>query len=198
MENETPFRIAIAFLYLTALSFSGFFRRRAAQTGEKISSREEGLLIFVVLRLSGLLGFASVVAYVIHPPWMEWAAVPLPRWLRYLAAAVGLSVVPLLVWTLSALGRNITPTVVVRREHTLVTTGPYRWVRHPLYTFGLTAWFAVSVMAANVFMAALILIGGVGIVVRTPKEEARLLERFGDKYREYASRTGRFLPRIFL
>lgn len=198
MPDETPFRIAIALLYLTALSFSVFSRRRAAHTGEKISSRDEGLPIFVVLRLSGLLGFASVVAYVIHPPWMEWGAVPLPRWLRYLAVAAGWSVVPILVWTLSALGKNITPTVVVRREHTLVTTGPYRWVRHPLYTFGLTAWFAVSVMAANAFMAALILIGAVGLAVRTPKEEARLIERFGDEYREYAGRTGRYLPRIFL
>jgi len=198
MPDETPFRIAIALFYLTALSFSGFFRQRAAQTGERISSGEEGVLIFVALRLSGLLGFATVVTYVVHPPWMEWAAVPLPRWLRYLAVALGLSVVPLLVWTLSALGRDITPTVVVRREHTLVTTGPYRWVRHPLYTFGITAWFAVSVMAANAFMAALIVVGAVGLAARTPKEEARLIERFGDEYREYARRTGRYLPRIFM
>jgi protein-S-isoprenylcysteine O-methyltransferase Ste14 len=197
MPDETPFRIAVAFIIVTALCVSGFFRRRAAQTGEKISSREEGLFILVVLRLSGLLMSTSVLAYVIHPPAMDWAAVALPRRLRYLAMAVSLAVAPLLGWTLSALGRNITSTVVVRREHSLVTTGPYRWVRHPLYTFGAITWLSVSVMAANAFMVAIMLVGAVGLLLRTPKEEAHLIERFGDEYREYAKRTGRYLPRIF-
>jgi len=39
----------------------------------------------------------------------------------------------LLIWTLRTLGANLTDTVITRKEHTLVTSGPYRWVPHPFY-----------------------------------------------------------------
>lgn len=60
--------------------------------------------------------------------------------------------------------------------------GPYRWARHPLYTAGTTFFVSLSVLAM--------------LLVRLPKEEGRLIERFGDEYREYMQRTGCFLPRL--
>ena len=65
---------------------------------------------------------------------MAWASVPIPLWLRWcgfiLIGCWGL----LFVWTFQTLGKNLTDTVVTRKDHTLVTTGPYRYVRHPFYT----------------------------------------------------------------
>jgi protein-S-isoprenylcysteine O-methyltransferase Ste14 len=86
--------------------------------------------------------------------------------------------------------------VVTRREHTLVTKGPYRWVRHPFYDAVALSVVATSMAAANWF---LLLIGGLVfmlMIVRTRMEEEKLLSRFGDSYRAYVERTGRFVPRI--
>ena len=102
----------------------------------------------------------------------------------------------LLVWTFRCLGKNLTDTVVTRQKHTLVIHGPYRWVRHPFYDSGALLMAAVSLIAANWF---LLLTGGLAfvlLVVRTRTEEEKLLARFGEVYRAYMKRTGRFLPRI--
>ena len=108
-----------------------------------------------------------------------------------LAAAVGL-----LTWTLRSLGANLTDTVVTRRVHTLVTHGPYRWVRHPFYGAMALLILAIALVAANWFF---LLAGGLVvslITVRTAIEERHLLARFGEEYQAYLSRTGRFVPRL--
>jgi protein-S-isoprenylcysteine O-methyltransferase Ste14 len=77
-----------------------------------------------------------------------------------------------------------------------VTSGPYRWVRHPFYDCVALCVLANSVVAANWFLFST---GGLAVglmVVRTRKEEEKLLARFGDAYRAYMERTGRFLPRL--
>lgn len=94
------------------------------------------------------------------------------------------------------LGTNLTDTVVTRARHTLVTTGPYRWVRHPFYVASGMAVAANSLVTANWFLA---LTGAILIalfVIRTKTEEEKLVERFGDEYRNYMERTGRFIPRV--
>jgi len=108
-------------------------------------------------------------------------------------AAVGLAFA---TWTLRHLGRNITDTVVPRKNAVLVTSGPYRLVRHPLYTFGTVAGLALGLVAANWFFWAPLLLLWPVLAFRTRKEEAMLLERFGDGYRQYMQRTGKFLPKI--
>ena len=102
----------------------------------------------------------------------------------------------LLIWTLRNLGKNLTDTVVTRRAHMLVSSGPYRWVRHPFYDAVALCILANALAAANWF---LLLAGGVVVVllvIRTRTEEGKLLLHFGDSYRTYVERTGRFLPKI--
>ncbi|MGW8251833.1 MAG: methyltransferase family protein, partial [Anaerolineales bacterium] len=77
-----------------------------------------------------------------------------------------------------------------------VTYGPYRWVRHPLYTVGFMMFIGLSLLAANWFIALMLVLGFVPLAMRTPIEEAHLVERFGDEYRRYMRRTGRYLPRF--
>jgi protein-S-isoprenylcysteine O-methyltransferase Ste14 len=98
------------------------------------------------------------------------------------------------VWTLLSLGKNLTDTVVTRKAHTLVTVGPYRWVRHPFYDAVALSLLANSLTAANWFLLATGALLVALIVVRTRTEEQLLLARFGDAYRAYMERTARFLP----
>ena len=174
----------------------GIYHRVKSRTGEKLDRLQEGLFILVSLRLLGLMGMAGLLAFLIDPSWMAWSSVPLPVWLRWVGVPLGVLAAFFLTWTFRNLGKNLTDTVVTRKEHTLVMTGPYRWVRHPFYVSFALAVLANSLATANWF---LFVTSGVAIfllVVRTRKEEDKLIERFGDAYRKYMEKTGRFLPRL--
>lgn len=99
-------------------------------------------------------------------------------------------------WTLNSLGRNLTDTVGTRAEATLVTHGPYRCVRHPFYVITALLMASVTVLAANWLIGASSLLVMGLLAIRTPKEEQMLIERFGQQYRDYVEKTGRFVPRI--
>jgi protein-S-isoprenylcysteine O-methyltransferase Ste14 len=136
----------------------------------------------------------GVLAYVIDPDWMAWSSLALPAWLRWTGVALGLTAGSLLTWTLRSLGPNLTDTVVTRKTHTLVTHGPYRSVRHPFYLSVAAAVAASALASANWFVLASGTLWFLLMVMRTAREEERLLARFGDAYRAYAGRAGRFLP----
>jgi protein-S-isoprenylcysteine O-methyltransferase Ste14 len=127
---------------------------------------------------------------------MAWSSVALPNWLRWVGCGIGLASGGLLIWAFNNLGKNLTDTVVTRKDHTLVTSGPYRWVRHPFYDSVALYFLAVSLITANWFLLLIGVLLLALIVVRTRREEEKLLARFGDSYRAYTERTGRFLPRM--
>jgi protein-S-isoprenylcysteine O-methyltransferase Ste14 len=91
---------------------------------------------------------------------------------------------------------GITPAIATRKEHKLVTAGPYRWIRHPLYTFGTLFFLSFALMADSWFIAVMALVAIVLLSIRLPKEEALLIEKFGDEYRGYMKCTGRFFPKL--
>jgi protein-S-isoprenylcysteine O-methyltransferase Ste14 len=196
MDMERVFQMTALVLLLSGLSISIYFRRKANQTGEEIDVKEEGSLILNLRRIFGLLLWLSAFAYLINPAWMAWSQLPLPYWLRWVGAGILLVCIPLVYWVFSSLGMNVTPTVVIRQEHSLVMSGPYRWVRHPLYTVGFLMFVGLSHLAANWFILLMLVLGIIPISMRTPLEEGRLIEYFGDEYRDYMQHTGRYLPRL--
>jgi protein-S-isoprenylcysteine O-methyltransferase Ste14 len=195
MLSDEPFRQLLLAGALLLLPMMLRFRLKS-RTNEKLDRRQEGLFILLTLRPVGLATLGSFFLYLASPERMAWAAAPFPLWLRWSGIVVGALGALLILWTMSTLGSNLTDTVVTRRDHTLVTNGPYRWVRHPFYD-SVALWFAsMSLAAANWFLLA----GGLTtlalLVMRTAAEEERLVLRFGNSYRSYMSRTGRFLPRL--
>lgn len=196
MSGEAPFRIALALVFASTAAVSGYHRWQAAKSREKLSRRDEGRLLFCAIRASGLALFVAVFAYMSDPALMEWAALDLPHAVRWCGALVGAIAIAELFWTLDTLGTNLTDTVVTRRNHTLVTTGPYRWIRHPFYVGLLLLALTCSLLAANWFMAFAGLVVFVLLGIRSAIEERKLAERFGDEYLAYQARTGRLLPRL--
>jgi len=178
------------------LPIAAYHRLKSQATGEKLDRRQEGLFILFTLRPVGVVGMLGLIAYMVNPSWMAWSSVPLPAWPRWTGVGVGVNAGALLIWTLRSLGKNLTDTVVTRTEHTLVTSGPYRWVRHPFYVSLALCVAANSLATANWFILASGALLFILIVIRTRKEEELLLTKFGDAYRGYMERTGRFLPQI--
>jgi len=196
MNPDHTFRlalIAIAFMMLPVLVYH---RVRSQVSGERLDRRQEGLFILLTLRPIGVVMWLAILAYLINPRSMAWSSIGLPEWLRWAGVVLGVMGAALIMWALPNLGKNLTDTVVTRKAHTLVSTGPYRFVRHPFYDAVALYLAANALAAANWFLlltgAAVVTL----LVIRTKTEEEKLALRFGDAYRAYVSRTGRFLPRI--
>jgi len=195
--NETIFRVLAALLLFTSVGISSYFRRKADRmAGEKLSRRADGGVMMMVIGIGGLILWLSPLVYLINPQWMAWAKAGLPAGLRWLGVAGGAVCTLLLYWLFRSIGTNISPTSATRTQHRLVTHGPYRWVRHPLYSVGSTLFVSFGMMADNWFIAMLGLLAFLVMALRTPQEEARLIEKFGDEYRQYMKKTGRFLPKL--
>ena len=195
MGDERVFRLILLGAFVLLVPF-GIWHRIKSHTGEKLDRRQEGLFILITLRLLGSVAMVAIITYFINPDLMDWAAMPLPLFVRWIGIGLGPFAGLLLVWTFHTLGPNLTDTVVTRKEHTLITNGPYRWVRHPFYLSGFLAVLTFSLGAANWFI---LLSGSLAILllgIRSRKEEENLIARFGEDYRSYMKRTGRFLPRI--
>ena len=100
------------------------------------------------------------------------------------------------IWARWHLGENWSATVTLKEGHELINTGPYRRIRHPIYT-GMLLAFVGTALSLGEYRALI----SVGIVLvafyaKAKKEERFLAQEFGEKFREHSRRTGMFLPRF--
>lgn len=98
---------------------------------------------------------------------------------------------------IGTLGKNFSGLLRIREGHTLVTTGIYRWVRHPAYLGAILLFVGIPVAVSSVlgFLAMLLLV--VYLLFRIRLEEKMLTSRFGDEYREYVKRSKRLIPFVY-
>jgi protein-S-isoprenylcysteine O-methyltransferase Ste14 len=196
MNNDQTFRILVIASFLLVLPIGMYHRVKSQARREKLDRRQEGLFILATLRPLGAVLWLGLIAWIIDPAWMAWSGMPLSVWLRW--TGVGLLAIAglLLLWTFRSLGKNLTDTVATRHDHTLIVHGPYRWIRHPLYASAALLVVAMSLVAANWFFLVTGVVVFCLLVARTRTEEENLVARFGDSYRAYMERTGKFVPRI--
>ena len=196
MPDENTYRWTLLVIMLVGLAMSVYFRRKADRVGGRVARRGDGPVIRVLLALSGLTGVGSLVVYLVNPAWMAWSRLDLPDPVRLTGAGLGVVALGLFWWVFCHLGTNVTPTAQTRANHVLVTSGPYRWVRHPMYVSGLVLFGGYFLLTANWFIGLACGLTLAVLAARTPGEERHLADRFGEAYRAYAARTGRFLPRF--
>lgn len=197
MDQAILSRILVAAAILTGLSISIYFRRTAQKgSQDKINRRQEGKITMFMLRIGGLMIWLSVISYILYPAAVSWSLITVPSWVLWIGAAASAVSVILLVWMFTSLGKNITDSVSIREEHSLVTSGPYRYIRHPLYVFGALLFFSISVIMGSWFIPLIGIPTYAILIYRTGIEEEMLTERFGEKYTQYIERTGRFFPRL--
>jgi protein-S-isoprenylcysteine O-methyltransferase len=156
--------------------------------------------------LSRIGGWRWYVPVVLLP--VEWLLAPVlialrvgeieANWLpvRAVGLAVGLAGAGLLVWASVLLGRHMIHEAAVREDHALVARGPYRFVRHPVYTGYLALLLGSGVASLNVSLWLLWPVSLLGILIQAASEELVLRGQYGAEYELYVRRTGRLLPRF--
>ena len=149
-DGFTP-RAVLIVVMLLLLPIGIYHRVKSQSTREALDRRQEGIFILATLRPLGAALWLGVIAWMINPAWMASSSVRVPLWSRWAGVPILLAGAVLLVWTFRSLGKNLTDTVVTRKQHTLVQYGPYRFIRHPLYSSVALIVIALSLVAANWF-----------------------------------------------
>ena len=114
---------------------------------------------------------------------------------RLVGLLLGVYAAVILPWSASTLGRFLVPQARVSRDHELVVGGPFRFVRHPAYSGDLALWLGSALATLNVLLLVLWPLYVLGATTQSRVEDGLLAAKFGDEYRRYAARVGRFVPR---
>jgi len=135
--------------------------------------------------------------YVLFPQALIWAKVSLASWLRLVGALMAVVALLWFIWIHRSLGNNLSVRLKIKDSQKLITDGPYRWIRHPMYSAFYLLHIAVFFLTANWFIGITWLTRLTAIIfLRVKREEAMLLSTFGSEYRSYMEHTGRFIPII--
>ena len=197
METSLFVRLYVLAILVISLVISGFYRNRARQEGGVIKRQEEGWLA-VTARLGFVLPLLAVLLLnIIYPPAMSWAKFNLPEIVQIAGLVLAFLSLPFLWWVFFSIGKNISETVLIKEDHELITRGPYRWIRHPLYAGALLLLIAVSLVFQDLIILGYAVAGILAFrLLVIPAEEKQLLEAFGEDYECYKRRTGALLPWI--
>jgi len=190
-------RVLFAAIYLPFALARVHYHRLAGKEQRPWFSPWEGKVFAVLRVLVGLPMLGVLVLYLVWPNPLSFADLPIPGALRLMGAILFALGALLVIWVNRTLGRNFSGSLALRADHQLVRRGPYRWVRHPMYSAFVITIIGMLLLSANLLVGGIpLLLLPVVLLVRTPREEAMLLDRFGDEYRHYMTTTGRFLPRL--
>lgn len=201
MTSEPIFRILFWILILGVLIMRIFFTLRVRLAGERVmpdraAVKREGTAAFLVRVIGGFLVCGLLIAYAAQPAWLAALSIPIPDVFRWMGFLLGLFGLGIWIWAQIALGREWSPQLQLREKHRLITTGPYARMRHPLYS-GMIVWAGgLALLTANWLFVGIAVLMCVAFVLRMPKEEQMMIDKFGDEYREYMKRTGSIFPKI--
>jgi protein-S-isoprenylcysteine O-methyltransferase Ste14 len=193
LDPELPYRIAVGGTWIIGYAVRLYYERQARGV-QRVSARH-----LTRDRIFYWLVFTAFVLALVYAftPFLDAAHLPLPAIVRWLGLPFAVLGVALLRATHHALGRNWSGKLEIAAEHRLIVAGPYRRVRHPMYTALFCIAFAYSLLSANWIVAgANILAVTLMYFARVNDEEQMLIDQFGDEYRAYMRRTGRIVPRF--
>lgn len=194
---ESLCRMSVGIIYFFQMAALIYFYKKTNDKKILYDPARETKLFFIVRVIWVYAIIGSICLYILFPDLLTWGELNLNNAMRVVGIIVGIVSDLLILWILASLGKNISAALKIRDNHRLVTEGPYRYVRHPLYSAGIPLFFSISLISSNWFLGLI----GIGfqlfiMLVRTPLEEKMLIDHFGDEYRSYMKKTGAHFPRI--
>lgn len=193
----TPAASKIIWLAFCAVWFIQWIEphRRSRKTPVLFSARDARELVLLACSLTGLGIVPPVYLATGFPQFADY--VPIPGQ-AYLGIAVFCATLWLMHRAHRELGRNWSLSLELRDRHTLVTSGIYASVRHPIYSGYWLMAVAQFLLLPNWIAGPTGLVGfGILFFSRVWREEQMMISAFGDEYRDYMRRTARVMPWIF-
>ncbi|MDE3174128.1 MAG: isoprenylcysteine carboxylmethyltransferase family protein [Gemmatimonadota bacterium] len=163
----------------------------------KRTVRREPIGFTLVQRILAVSAYVLLLWSRIPIPWLHWRFVRQgPGW-GYAGVAVTALGIGLAIWARLLLGGNWSANVTVKESHELIQTGPYRFVRHPIYS-GVSLAVAGTALAMGEVRGVLALAFALAAWrVKWPVEEQFMIEQFGDRYLEYRQRVRAIIPGVW-
>ena len=196
LDPEVMSRVTLGLMFVGTAMIGIPFRLRADRAGGRVSTSVDPKWFWFLMLMVGPPMALTCVAFLIEPRWTDFAQLEALRPVQLLGIPFALAGVALFMWMFRHLGLNVTSTSMPRASAVLVTSGPYHWVRHPMYSAVLLLGVAATLLTGNIIVLA----GGVAmfalLAARSRLEEQRLVEKFGAAYHAYQQRTGRFVPQF--
>jgi protein-S-isoprenylcysteine O-methyltransferase Ste14 len=193
MEWELFFRLAnglvLGIFTLIRAPYILLSIRQAANAKDKKTS--------VIYAIASALMVIAGFAYLLSPNSLSLLPHDFPFWIRFTGLFVGASGLILLLWTHIALDKNFVMYVTSPKNHQLIVTGPYQWVRHPMYTAFLLITLGFFLISGNLFFGGFLLVIFYLLIYRMNSEEAYLLKKFKPEYAAYMKRTKRLIPFLY-
>jgi protein-S-isoprenylcysteine O-methyltransferase Ste14 len=195
MTSELTFRLVLLGFLIVDLSMPRYFRRRAMAVTPRVQRTRWDRRLTPELVLT-IIAYTGLFAYLLAPESMSWSRIELPDIVRSLGIGLAALGIGGLFWAFRHLGHNLVSTAATGSAPTLITTGPYHWARHPMYSAWAMMLLGYGLLAANWAVPLAAAAAFAAVVRRTSGEESHLIDLFGEAYKDYAARTGRFLPRL--
>lgn len=150
-----------------------------------------------VMRLGTLtLTFILLLSPWLRMGWLGWRFVPNTRVARALGVAITAAGIGLCVWARVHLGKYWSDKVVLKVEHRLIRSGPYRYLRHPIYSGVLLGIIGTAVAIGEWRGIVALVLMSTNYFVKAQREERVLAGQFGEEYRDYQKQAGFLAPRL--
>jgi len=146
--------------------------------------------------IPAMLGFLLLFREGVGSPWFTRAIFPDDPVLMLVCVALTMLGLLFSVWARLALGSNWSGTVTIKANHQLIRRGPYRFIRHPIYTGMLTALLTTAITQRLVSGVLGFAVVYFALYRKALREESFLSQEFGDAFAEHQRHTGMFLPRF--
>ena len=193
--TTTIFKLCYVIGLIVGSVIRGVYVRQYKQS--RITDARKTGLDRLLLSLSAL-GLLILPLIYLLTPWLDFADYHIPAWAGWVGAAIFVAALWSLWRSHVELGRNFSPELEIMEQHSLVTEGVYKHIRHPMYAAHLLWGFAQALLLQNWIAGLSMLVFFLPLyLVRVPREELMMLEHFGEEYRSYMSRTERIIPRLW-
>lgn len=166
--------------------------KKTEKTKNKKSKREKFLVFLVGV------GTMIVPMVYVFTPWLNSLNMNLSDWARWsgvVAFGFGLT----LFWQVhKTLGKNWSPILEIRKDHKLITEGPYKYIRHPMYTM-IWIWVICQWLILSNWIVGImgVLTWSILYFIRLPEEEKLMIEKFGQEYKNYMRKTKKIIPWVY-
>jgi len=169
---------------------------RRLENEEKINQYKKKDYLFLVFLI--FLEITLIIAYVFKLKFLLYFNINIPFFIRLISTFMAFFGVFLIGWASFTLDGEYSNTIEIKENHRLVRTGPYKYIRHPIYLGFIFLHIGITIMLSNIFILISYNLGLILLLIeRIPKEERVLKLYFGRDWELYCEKTNRFLPKFF-